>query len=97
MGTFASRLAIRKRFANRIVNKCSSEPESKSTRHSCGLPSRSSKCPTANVLLAWSLQAHFPDRAKISQNRLPLVKHLRCIVVPIEDVLLDPLAKDAQQ
>ncbi|KAI4476350.1 hypothetical protein M0804_013665 [Polistes exclamans] len=97
MGTFASRLAIRRRFANRIVKKCASEPESRSTRHSCNLPSRSSKCITANVLLAWSLLAHFPDRTRISQIRLPLVKHLRCTVVPIEDVLLDPLAKDAQQ
>ncbi|KAI4472986.1 hypothetical protein M0804_015531 [Polistes exclamans] len=47
MGNFMSCLAIRRRFANRIVKKCASEPESRSTQHSCVLPSRSSKCTTA--------------------------------------------------
>ncbi|KAI4476260.1 hypothetical protein M0804_013747 [Polistes exclamans] len=97
IGTLASRLAIRRRFANRIVKKCASKHESKSTRNSTGLPLRFSKCTTANVLFAWSILAHFPDRTRISRIRLPLVKHLRCTVVPIEDVLLDKLAKDAQQ
>ncbi|KAI4472894.1 hypothetical protein M0804_015571 [Polistes exclamans] len=49
MGKFMSCLAIRRRFANRVVKKCASEPESRSTRHSCGLPSRSSKCTTAVI------------------------------------------------
>ncbi|KAI4476426.1 hypothetical protein M0804_013596 [Polistes exclamans] len=44
MGTF---IQMARDLMSKIIKKCASEPESKSTRHLCGLLSRSSKCITS--------------------------------------------------